>query len=236
MNRSERDAFLLCRADPLLADDEREKAALDAVWRDLQQRTAKPPIRRRISARLVLVAALLTVGCTAGWLVLRTVTEPLTVACYAEASLETNIFVAAADGTDPIAPCVRAWRDGELGPSPPPALMACLLPSGVVGVFPQRPVGACGDLGLPQPGGPHPEAMTLIDLDEAVSEGLGVACLTQHEARSLIQRELDSRGLDDWQILVDDRFTSAWPCASPAFDVSRRTITIVPVPDLRLDK
>lgn len=71
--------------------------------------------------------------------------EPMALACYEDRKLPSEFVLVRADGRDPVAICLEAWRDGRLGDVDRPAV-ACLLHGSSVGVFPGSPA-VCRQLG-----------------------------------------------------------------------------------------
>ena len=107
--------------------------------------------RRRWRLYLGSLVAVGGIGGGAAWAIAsRHADKVLSVVCYARDDL-TDGSVIGADGREPVAVCADAWRAGKVGPTPPAALAACVLPSGTVGVFPADPPNRepCAALGLP---------------------------------------------------------------------------------------
>jgi len=110
------------------------------------------PSRRR--AKRLVPALLLTslIGGATAYGVLRGgVTKPERVACYERADLTANIEVAAVSSGGPVAACAELWRRGAFDSGTDvPALVECVLDSGVAGVFPTAPgEDVCARLSLP---------------------------------------------------------------------------------------
>jgi hypothetical protein len=184
---------------------------------------------------LALVGAVFLIG--AAYAVFRPVTDPLTVACYRAADLDTDIVVVEARTVDDsVESCRPLWRaDGEFGAQldggPPPDLQACVLESGAVGVFPTASGGQiCDDLGLAVPASGSPEQnQTVIELRDELVGAFLAECVGVEEARVRVEEALARHGLEGWQVVVTQSFTEERPCTSLAFDVPGETIELVPV-------
>lgn len=188
--------------------------------------------RRRV---LALVGAVFLMA--AAYAVFRPVTEPLTVACYRTANLDSDIVVVEKRTVeDSVESCRPLWSaDGEfgaqLGGGPPPDLQACVLESGAVGVFPTASGSQiCEDLGLAIPASVSPEqSQAVIDLRDELVDAFLAECVGVQEARTRAEETLTRHGLEGWQVIVTQDFSDQRPCASPAFDVPGETIELVPV-------
>ncbi|MGH8873922.1 MAG: hypothetical protein ACRDVM_01540 [Acidimicrobiia bacterium] len=171
----------------------------------------------------------------AGYLVFRPVTDPGTIACYREADLRPSAIAVLSGADDPLAACAAMWEPGgELGEptaSEVPPLVACVLDSGMVAVFPGGPE-VCAALGLASPD-PDPgvaeENRLIVELEEALISQIAGRCLPEDQAAAIVRRELDQKGFEDWQVAVTVPFTAERPCASLGFDPANRTVHLVPV-------
>ncbi len=102
-------------------------------------RRAAPLLRRRRGRRLVpaLVVTSLLGGAVAYALLRGEVTRPETVACFERADLSATTAVPKVGAAGPIEACADVWRRGTFGGvAEVPPLVACVLPTGVAGVFP----------------------------------------------------------------------------------------------------
>ena len=124
-----------------------------------------------MSARTKVIAgAIALVVCGAGGLAIANqtstparVTDLTRVHCYSRISTDFTVrfpgitLDGAQSGTsepgrDPVAACAGLWREGLLGAgSTVPALVACVLPSGIAAVYPGR-AGTCQQVKLPVAG------------------------------------------------------------------------------------
>lgn len=213
-----------------------------------------PRTRRRPGRRLVpaLVASTVFGGAVAYAVLRDNVTKPETVACYGRADLESQTEVPAIGAAGPVEACAALWRDGAFGPvTEVPPLVACVLPTGVAGVFPAT-AGAdvCTGLNLvpvatappPQPTSTTPGAtVTTADLgtrviafrDAVTAEILASPCVTAAAGDELVRRELQRAGLGDWSIVVNGSFTADRPCVTVAVRSEERQVMLVPAPPRR---
>jgi len=205
------------------------------------QPTASRRRRRIVVALVPAVAALLVATAFTTYALTRQPTHLESIGCYDRASLSANTAVVSADGRDPVTVCAGVWREGALGTNVPQQLEACVLQTGAVGVFPRSPgEDACDSLGLARlPASYAARAARFAGLQDAIvarlgepasgSSQRGPECVGKDAAIAFVRRELDSRGYRDWQIKVSGGdFSSASPCAEPAFDTAARTVFLIP--------
>jgi hypothetical protein len=236
---------ILRRLNPVdretLPDPSRSPEALRLMEAIIRGET-KPKAKRTVLPRrpwpnwthrrryLVVVAGLAALGVAAvAWALTRGGGTGLTIGCYQDADLQANTVVVAATGEAPTAICRRQWLEGALGTRTPPPLQACVLPSGAIGVFPNRNGDTCRRLGLTAAGPQQPSAAVRLKqalVDRFLTEG----CLNQHEATKLVRDELGRLRLSDWSIAVTAPFSHARPCASLAFDEQHQGVLLVPMP------
>ena len=211
--------------------------------------------RRRVPRVAVLAGAVsLSVAVAAYALVTRPTSKPQNVACFAAADLTANTAVVGVDAQGPVAACAGVWARGFLGPTRPPPLRACLLESGVVGVFPEAPGrDVCLDLGLaaassPAPPTTEPAGIRLAPDDQvvdharffafrdaALSRFVGQECIGAVAAEEIVREELDRAGLDGWTVTTGvgadgAGFSAGRPCASLSFHPEVWSVDLVPVP------
>ena len=187
--------------------------------------------RRFVAAVAVVVASALSVGFTVHALS-ADVTQPTGVGCYASADLGADTAVVSADGRSPVAVCEELWQRGDVGSWPVPALAACVLPSGAVGVFPGGRA-TCATLDL----APLDEAAYLAGAGDfialrtaLVDRFLASGCLDRPGATRVVEDELSAQGLGSWRIVTPTGFTTDRPCASLALEPAARTVLLVPAP------
>jgi hypothetical protein len=114
--------------------------------------STRPPVAHRprwLRWALVFVPVVLL---AAGWTTYTLTREPTitnTIGCYDRADLSGNTTVQSYDGGDPVALCAALWRQGDVltGNTTPPHLVACVLDTGPVAVFPGDD-STCQQLGL----------------------------------------------------------------------------------------
>lgn len=191
--------------------------------------------RGRRSKRLVVGVAVATVGlvaAAAAWVVTRPAGNPTRVACFAAADLEADTAPLATGLDDPVAACEEVWRSGPFqawGAVPP--LAACVLTSGVAGVFPGEP-SVCDRLGLARlatESGDWNARVTQL-VDGLTAELAFPSCVDVGVAADLVRQRLDQLALDGWTLIAPATAVPERPCASVAFDPPARTVTLVPVP------
>lgn len=226
-----------------LVDD----AFLDVILAGPERPARRPPERRRLVATVGVSAV--AVGALVGgrYILTRPTTKPVSVACYSGADLEARSVVETGLG-DPVDRCRQAWRAGAFGPpSEAPPLVPCVLPSGVVGVFPGSSGATCDslDAARSEPGdGPEPTApgdgtgtgTDATELRAALTTAISSArCRTREDAGEVVRQELAARGLGAWRIEEGPGdgggFDAVRRCASVAVDAERHVVVLVPVPE-----
>jgi hypothetical protein len=219
-------------------------------------RRAPVPGPRR-GPRVAVVAGLVGASvAVAGYaLVGRPSSKPETVACFATPDLAALTAVVGVDAKGPVAACSAVWAGGFFGTTVP-TLRACLLESGVVGVFPEAEGrDVCLDLGLvaaskpvplPAPGGgtrpaPRPD-VPLLDTDRflvfrevVVARLVDAGCVAAEPAEAIVREELARAGLEGWSVRAGVGsdgvgFSAERPCASLGFEPETLTVVLVPVP------
>jgi hypothetical protein len=197
--------------------------------------------RRRLVIGLVpAVVVLLAATAFTAYSLTREPTHLESIGCYDRANLAANTAIVNADGRDPVAICSEVWQQGALGTPVPKRLVACVLQTGAIGVFPRSGRDTCGALGLaPLPPSYGAEARRFAVLRNAIDARLGVPasgsskrgpqCVGEADALAFVRDELDAHGFDEWQIEVTGgSFTAARPCAEPSFDTGAKTVYLVP--------
>lgn len=193
--------------------------------------------RRRRRAALVLIPAAIAAAVAAGYEWYRHASKPLTVVCYQDVSLRSASFVVSAGEGDGSTACRHLWTDegpfAEAGGGSAPPLAACVLETGVIGVFPARAgQDPCSTLGLARLAtwGASDERVAITRVQEALVAEFLDRCVGEAEAVELAFAALERNGLSSWDV-VPSPFTRARPCASLAGDVSQQRLRIVPIPD-----
>jgi hypothetical protein len=204
--------------------------------------------RRRRRVVLILVPAVIVLLGLTGFTTYALTREPThldSLGCYETAALDGNVAIVKTDGRHPTAICGELWHDGDMGPGPAPeSLAACVLTTGPVGVFPSSGEDTCERLGLADlPPTYAAEQKRFAELRDAIEDHLGEPgtsirergpqCVGEEEARTLIRRELNAHGYDDWGIealeVDGDGFTAERPCTEASFDGETKTVWLVPV-------
>jgi hypothetical protein len=226
----------LRRANPVRAEEVEGPDSERA--RKLFERIIAEPARRAKQARrralwILIPAAVLLLG-AASYALYHKVTEPSLVVCYQDASLEANRAGVPPATSGPVRVCQGLWQSGGAFFSPghsPPALVACVLDNGAIGVFPEDgDPDACQELGLAtfEPAhGDGTDAVAVLQND--LAPHFLDACVGSEQATELAQAALRRLGLTGWQTAVSAPFTDQAPCASLALDSSSQTVYLVPV-------
>lgn len=230
-----------------------ERRELPATWIELRKDwlvdelspRSRPRRSRRRRLTLVLVPAVVVVLAATAfttYALTRNVKHLESIGCYDSASLSANTAVVDADGRSPVAICAEAWRQGAFGSPPPKQLVACVLQTGAVGVFPASGADTCGALGLsPLPASYAAEARRFAHLRAAIEGRLGTPasgaskrgpqCVGGTEAVSFVRATLAANGYRGWRVQVmGSGFTEERPCAEPAYYTSAKTVYLFPVP------
>jgi hypothetical protein len=194
------------------------------------------PHRRRWRVYVTSVAALVAVGGGVAFAVTyRQPTRRLNVECFAQPSLTGRALAMLSNGRDPVAVCRDAWRAKRVvrGRDNPPDLVACVIKSGVAGVFPTAGgENVCRRLGLTAIATTPPQVPTsipaVVGLRDRVVADLQGSCLGGPQAQAIVQAELRRAGLTDWTVTIMSPVGADRPCASPGFDEPGRRVLIIP--------
>lgn len=221
--------------------------------------TSSPPVRtpdplrgrrrrRRLVPALIVTSAL---GGAVAYSVLRGgVTTPETVACFERADLLATTAGVSVGAAGPVEACAGVWRRGEFGGvTEVPPLVACVLPSGVAGVFPATAAAdVCTALNLvpitpappppttaPPGPAPPPTQPVAADLntrilnfrDAVLGQFIDAPCMAPATGADIVRRELDRAGLGDWTV-VSGAFTAERPCATLSLRPDERQVLLVP--------
>lgn len=234
-------------SDKLRIPDRRE---VSAAWierhRDyLLDELAGAPAAQRRRRRLVIafVPAVVILLAATAFTTYSLTREPKhleSIGCFDRASLSANTAIVSADGRDPVIVCLEVWQRGALGTHVPQRLVACVLQTGAIGVFPRTRPNTCGALGLaPLPASYAAEGKRFAALQSAIvarlgepasgSSRRGPQCVGKADALAFVRRQLDARGYRDWEITIaGGTFTSQRPCAEPSFDKGAKAVYLIP--------
>ncbi len=190
---------------------------------------------RRLGRRLLIpvaVGAALATTAAAAWVLNRPPDDPTQVACFREVDLSSSDIIALTAGSDPIAQCGQVWDEGEFaGSGSSPELAPCVLPSGIVGVFPAVKGDPCVRLGLDAADLTVTlESAALLALQKSLVERFARECVPIDGAAEIVESEIDRAGLHGWAVTPPDARPPARPCASVSIDAPTRTVTLVPIP------
>jgi hypothetical protein len=239
---------------PLLAAD---PVLFDRIVSAPPVRTADALRRRRRGRRLApaLIVTSLLGGAVAYGLLRGGVTTPETVECFERADLLASAAVLTVEAAGPIEACAGVWRRGTFGGGTEvPPLVACVLPTGVAGVFPASGgADVCTALNLvpisptpptrpsppttttPTTTTPAPAPQPTADLntrilnfrDAVLGQFVDASCVAPAAGADIVRRELDRAGLGDWTVVVG-AFSSERPCATLSLQPEERRVLLVP--------
>ena len=192
--------------------------------------------RRRLAVAIA-VALLAMASIAAAWLILRDVSDPLSVACYQAATLDSDVAVGAPGDNLDVTLCEPAWEDGtlvndDIAPAGQvPDLVGCVTDQGNLAVFPSDSRALCTELGLASLNPESvPEGNVLRQLDtDLVEHSEQHECQPIAAAEQDVRQILDSYGLEDWQIRVS-RGAPGRSCASYGLDIATETVRLIPIP------
>jgi hypothetical protein len=186
--------------------------------------------RPRWAVVLAPVAALL-LGASAWTAYELTRSEPAleSVGCFDRAATSANVAIVSADGQSPVAICAELWAKGHVAPTRrvPEHLTPCVLDTGGIAVFPAR--DACSRLNLrelPATYGRDVRAFAAFR-DDIVGRTTG-RCTGAADAERIARSALARHPVAGWRVERGGAFTTARPCAVPAFDTQASTVVLVP--------
>ncbi|MDX2342873.1 MAG: hypothetical protein QNL12_03675 [Acidimicrobiia bacterium] len=210
-------------------------AEITATPRPMPRERSRPPMSRR---RLIIVVAVMALALIAAtWLILRPVTDPISVGCYQAPSLDSNVVAIPSGGALDTNLCVPVWEDGTLsnpevtpgGDLPP--LIGCVNKNGGFAVFPSEDPDLCGRLGLAEP---DPQSIPAGDSVRGFSDDLITYfadrdCISVADAERDITQMLVDRDLISWQVQSSPPSPDR-PCASFGLDADTETVQLIPIP------
>ena len=203
----------------------------------------RPRPRRRqpfkiLSRRRAIVLALLApLLIAAAWVLLRPVSDPVSVGCYQAPSLDSDIVAVASGGSLDVEICAPVWEEGRLvnsAATPPggiPPLVGCVSDDGGFAVFPSDDRNLCSRLGL---GNPDPESLPSGDAirrlnDALVAYFVGRDCVPIDVAQHDIAQILTDHGFSAWHVKLSPGGSDR-PCASFGLDAEGAAVHLIPVP------
>lgn len=222
------------RTDPARPSDPAAQTIFQRITTSDDRSTTSRSRRRRRWIPL-LVGAVFLMG-AASYILFRPVTEPLTVGCYRAAAIDADrVVLPATSDASATDICSSAWAPGgefaadSAGGVPP--LEACVLDTGTLGVFPSTGTGnVCEQLGLADPDpGSTDDNQAVVELQDALIPQFLDTCLDLTQATAVVESELASRNLDQWQLATNQPFSAERPCASLAIDPVTMTIELIPI-------
>lgn len=224
-------------ADPAAATPPFDPASAQgqAVLERALSSSRRPRAPRRFAAVALVVAAAGAVA--AGFLNSRKPAAALDIACYTAPRLDASASVVRARPDRAVEACRALWRDGTLGPAAsPPHLVACVLSTGVVAVFPGGP-GTCAELHRPVASpGPSTGVDKVVTMrDRLIAASNATGCLAPDEARADAEGALRDLSISGWSVVVGPGatghgFDADRPCATFAFEQGRKQVVLVPFP------
>lgn len=189
---------------------------------------------------IVLLAASAAVAVAAAVMLTRDVSAVGSIGCFREPSLEGDAAIVRSDGRDPITLCRELWETDAFprAPSPPEELVECVLPTGVLGVFPAAHCSQVQNGDDPDPDIsvlPPPDGQHVIDAsefarhrDRLVEMFLEEDCPTMEHGEGLVQEAFEEGLFPGWSVVLPEQGHPERPCATLGFDESTRTILLVP--------
>jgi len=200
----------------------RSQPSAQALFADI---VAERPRRVRSRVLVLVVVVVLVAAMLMAFVALHRVGTSLSIApvCYESDSLQApNVVVTAGD---PKQACASLWAGGRFGRSVPD-FDVCVLPSGVLAVFPGESGSVCSRLDLPASSGDN----SVERFVDALNRRVSARCFRLDQAAQIAKEELKRRRLAGWRILPGDGTADAVrTCASIGADPSARTIALVPI-------
>jgi hypothetical protein len=192
--------------------------------------------RRRLVIAIA-VALLALASMAAAWLLTRDVTDPISVICYQDVSLDSPAADAPNEGPLDVDLCKPAWEDRILinedltPPGTTPPLVGCVTERGSLAVFPTSDTEACARLGLANinpesvPAG-APLRQLQADLVDHFSQQ---QCQPMEAAQRDVAEILSANGFSNWQIQLSPG-EGGDACASFGLDIETQTVDLIPIP------
>ena len=242
MNNHDNDPLeLIRRADPAPRDS--MPTAMSPLGRSIRARVAeemiaeRSPNHRRLVVRVVIALVIAALASAATWIISRDASDPTTVVCYEEASLQSTGIVVEAPTSLDASLCTPLWVEGvlqnrSLESGVAPQLVACVNRQGVLVFFPASgDSDVCAELGLARHESSAIE-QPVINLNTQLNRlFVEASCLELTDSKRQATEILRAAGLEDWAVVVTTPATEERPCASYSIDATAQTVVLVPVPD-----
>lgn len=183
----------------------------------------RPTLRRsRRTVVIPLLGVSILVAAAAGFVVARLHSTKLLTACYSSASVSHSDLVKNRSANsvglyepDDVAGCQALWLKGAFGAPRKPHLVACILPSGSVGVFPGKSGQLCTKLNLSIALAPSERTKAIGKLNDTLEHELRLSqCVDATAARAIVEHELGRFGLAGWSITMPVKPTAARHCTT----------------------
>lgn len=189
--------------------------------------TTQSPFRHRRVVRVAVVTVVAAASVAAAVvLASRPTTNPLTVGCYQTPSQEANTAVIALDpdreDLGPVGACSLAWPSA-FGEPAPDHLVACVVTSGGLGVFPTgpglSPSDACNAIGVAPAGEGDYSGLTGAEVRELNSQlrarhkdlqGVGDGCVGADQLATESESVLNSAGAIEWEVIDGTIESDTW--------------------------
>jgi hypothetical protein len=196
--------------------------------------------RRRLLALGTATALLVGGSATTAYALLKP--EPVTrmsgIACFNDASLDSDAAVINLEGRDPIEACRQLWQEGAMGRSrKAPDLIACVYPGGGLAIVPGKDPAKCEKIGMRRPEPGYVDSLVAFDrFEQAVLSRFRAqpeGCTSEAAARQIVEEELRNHNLTGWTIEVKQSVAqSGGPqplrpgCFSPGFRTDQKVVEI----------
>jgi hypothetical protein len=214
-------------------------ALLERTLASANGRARPHSVSRRRKRRMFLGGLIVAVTGAAGtltWALNRSerTADPRSISCNRTAELFYEQLAVERTQEDPVETCrrVRETHAPEWGPQPPS--VACLLPTGIAGVFPGD-AGTCAELGLPDLDSTLSEEDAKIlafqDLTTGEVSERG-ECLAPEDVADILNRGLEEVELTGWTVTIVGDYTEEQPCGSIEFVLADKTALVRPLPDM----
>lgn len=189
---------------PLPQPDPAALARIKAQPLSEPQRPRRPWFLRPRVLYPVLVTAVAACAAAGAYVLVKADSDPTGFACYARVDLYSpRVGHQNAPGIDRFALCREDWL-AQVVPNPggpPPPMQACVLPSGIVGIFPADEGDPCRELGIPRWAGATITDEKIAELTARLSDkGAQGTCISRYEAVAFVETLLRELDLPDWRV------------------------------------